>query len=154
MKSHRVKFTLCSPRRTPIGGIVASLCRIRGAAMRSVTRIVGAAAVGLAAVAATAQEKKVIYPETKTVDVVDDYHGTKVPDPYRWLETDVRESKDVAEWVAAQNKVTNQFLESIPERPTINKRITDLWNFERFTAPAKEGGKYFFTKNDGLQNQN
>jgi prolyl oligopeptidase len=122
--------------------------------MRIVTRVGAAAAVGLAVAAATAQEKKVIYPETKKVDVVDDYHGTKVPDPFRWLETDVRESKDVAEWVAAQNKVTNQFLESIPERPTINKRITDLWNFERFTAPAKEGGKYFFTKNDGLQNQN
>jgi len=120
--------------------------------MRWTTRTLAAAVIGLAAVG-TAQEKKVIYPETKKVDQVDDYHGTKVPDPYRWLETDVRESKDVADWVAAQNKVTNQFLESIPERAAINKRITDLWNFERYGAPSKEGGKYFFSKNDGLQNQ-
>jgi prolyl oligopeptidase len=109
---------------------------------------------GCVAVAATAQEKKVLYPETKKVDQVDDYHGTKVADPYRWLEIDVRESKEVADWVDAQNKVTTQFLESIPERAAINKRITDLWNYERIGAPSKNGGKYFFQKNDGLQNQN
>jgi prolyl oligopeptidase len=112
-----------------------------------------AAAFGAVALAAFAQEKKLIYPETKQGDVVDDYFGTKVPDPYRWLEDDVRTSKAVADWVAAENKVTNQFLEAIPERAAINKRITDLWNFERYSAPSLHGGKYFFSKNDGLQNQ-
>src|SRR2546425_1105160 len=102
--------------------------------MRGLTRWAAAAAAGAAVLAASAQEPtKVIYPETKKVDHVDDYHGTKVPDPYRWLEDDVRTSKEVADWVAAQNKVTNQFLESIPERARIRQRITELWNFERYS---------------------
>ncbi|MCI0699796.1 MAG: prolyl oligopeptidase family serine peptidase [Planctomycetia bacterium] len=102
-----------------------------------------------------AQEpKKLKYPDTKKGDVVDDYHGTKVADPYRWLEDDVRKSKDVADWVEAQNKVTFGFLESIPEREAIKKRITDLWNYEKISAPSKHAGRYFFFKNDGLQNQN
>ncbi|HEY2787483.1 MAG TPA: prolyl oligopeptidase family serine peptidase [Fimbriiglobus sp.] len=121
--------------------------------MRWTVRCLAAAAFGAVALAAFAQEKKLIYPETKQGDVVDDYFGTKVPDPYRWLEDDVRTSKAVADWVAAENKVTNQFLEAIPERAAINKRITDLWNFERYSAPSLHGGKYFFSKNDGLQNQ-
>ncbi|MFO0851269.1 MAG: prolyl oligopeptidase family serine peptidase [Gemmataceae bacterium] len=102
---------------------------------------------------AAAQESKLKYPPTRTVDQVDDYHGTKVPDPYRWLEEDVRKSKDVAEWVAAQNKVTEAYLAAIPERDAIKKRLTDLANYERYSAPSKVGGKYFFSKNDGLQNQ-
>src|SRR5262249_30281466 len=79
--------------------------------------------------------------------------GTKVADPYRWLEDDVRTSKDVAEWVEAENKVTFAYLETIPERPRIRERMTELWNYPRYTAPHKEGGKYFLSKNDGLQNQ-
>ncbi len=102
---------------------------------------------------AAPEEPRVKYPETKKVEVVDDYHGTKVADPFRWLEDDVRTSKDVAAWVEEQNKVTNAYLESIPEREYIKKRITDLFNFEKYSAPFKEGGKYFFSKNDGLQNQ-
>jgi prolyl oligopeptidase len=100
-----------------------------------------------------AQESRVKYPETKKVEQVDDYHGTKVPDPFRWLEDDVRTSKEVADWVESQNKVTNAYLESIPERNYIKRRITDLFNFEKYSAPSKEGDKYFFSKNDGLQNQ-
>jgi prolyl oligopeptidase len=116
------------------------------------------AALALAAFAAfltitTAQETKLKYPETKKGDVVDDYFGTKVADPYRWLEEDVRKSKDVAEWVEAENKVTNAYLESIPEREAIRKRITELWDYEKYSAPFKVGGKYFFFKNNGLQNQ-
>src|SRR5262245_1492982 len=109
---------------------------------------------GLTAFGVSAQETKLKYPETKKGAVVDDYHGTKVADPYRWLEDDVRKSKDVADWVEAQNKVTFAYLESIPEREAIRKRITDLWNYEKISAPSKVGGKYFFSKNDGLQNQN
>ena len=93
------------------------------------------------------------YPETRRVDHADDYHGVKIVDPYRWLEDDVRNSKEAADWVAAQNKVTQAFLASIPQRETIKKRLTELWNYEQYSAPFKEGGKYFFFKNDGLQNQ-
>src|SRR4051812_21293609 len=93
------------------------------------------------------------YPSTKKVDHADDYHGTKVADPYRWLEEDVRTSPEVAAWVAAENKVTEAFLGSIPERASIRKRLTDLWNYERFSPPSKDGPRYFYSKNDGLQNQ-
>src|SRR5580700_5346990 len=103
---------------------------------------------------AKAQESKLNYPETKKGGVVDDYHGTKVADPYQWLEDDVRKSKDVAEWVEAENKVTGAFLATIPERAAIKQRITDLFNFEKYTPPFKAGSGYFFFKNDGLQNQN
>ncbi len=102
---------------------------------------------------ATADEAPLTYPDTKRVDQVDDYHGVKVADPYRWLETDVRNSKEVAEWVAAENAVTDAYLKKIPERDAIKKRLTDLWNYEKYSAPFKAGGRYFFTKNDGLQNQ-
>lgn len=104
--------------------------------------------------AACAEEKNLVYPETKTVDQVDDFHGTKVEDPYRWLEDDVRESKDVAAWVEAQNKVTFDYLKKIPGRDRIEERITELWNYEKISAPSKEGGRYYFFRNDGLQNQN
>jgi prolyl oligopeptidase len=93
------------------------------------------------------------YPETRKVDVVEDYHGVPVADPYRWLEEDVRQSKEVAAWVEAQNKVTFAYLESIPQREAIRRRLTDLWNYEKMSAPVKVGGRYFFTRNDGLQNQ-
>ena len=69
------------------------------------------------------------------MDHVDEYHGTKVPDPYRWLEEDVRESQRVADWVAAQNKVTFGYLESIPQREQICRRMTELWNFEKYGRP-------------------
>ena len=118
-------------------------------------RLAAAAVVGLAVgTAAVAQEPKVTYPETKKVDHTDDYHGTKVSDPYRWLEDDVRTNTDVAAWVEAQNKVTDAYLATIPERETIRKRITDLWNYEKISAPFKDGGRYFFVRNSGLQNQN
>lgn len=102
----------------------------------------------------TAQDTNLVYPETKTVDQVDDFHGTKVDDPYRWLEDDVRESKDVAAWVEAENKLTFDYLKKIPGRDRIEKRITELWNYEKIGAPSKEGGRYYFSRNDGLQNQN
>ncbi|MEZ6127329.1 MAG: prolyl oligopeptidase family serine peptidase [Planctomycetaceae bacterium] len=100
-----------------------------------------------------AQDSNLVYPETKTVKQVDDYHGTKVDDPYRWLEDDVRESKDVAAWVVAQNKVTFDYLKKLPGRDRIEQRITELWNYEKISAPSREGGRYYFFRNDGLQNQ-
>lgn len=93
------------------------------------------------------------YPDTRTVDVVDDYHGTEVVDPYRWLEQDVRESEAVAEWVAAQNRVTDAYLDTLEMREHFADRLAALWNYERFGLPVKRGQRYFFTRNDGLQNQ-
>ena len=93
------------------------------------------------------------YPPTRTVEQIDDYHGTKVPDPYRWLENDVRVDADVAAWVAAQNRVTDVFLGSIPERPAIRARVEKLFDFPRYSVPSKLGSRYVFSKNDGLQNQ-
>lgn len=98
-------------------------------------------------------ESPIKYPETHRVDHVDEHHGVKVPDPYRWLEDDVRESKDVAKWVEDQNKVTFAYLKQIPERDYIRKRMTELWNFEKFNAPFKAGGRYYYYHNSGLQNQ-
>ncbi len=93
------------------------------------------------------------YPPTKRGDVVDEYHGTKVADPYRWLEGDVREDETVAAWVAAQNEVTHAYLGGIAARERIRERLTKLWNYERYGSPFKAGGRYFYYKNDGLQNQ-
>lgn len=94
-----------------------------------------------------------VYPNTRRSDQIDEFHGTKVADPYRWLEDDVRESKEVADWVEAQNKVTFGYLENLTEREAIEKRLTELWDFAKYSSPAKHGDKYFFFKNDGLQNQ-
>lgn len=92
------------------------------------------------------------YPKAKTVDQVDDYHGTKVADPYRWLED--TDSADTKAWVEAENKLTFSYLDQIPYRAAIRERLLKLWNYERFTAPEKEGGRYFYQHNNGLQNQN
>ncbi|HEV3083452.1 MAG TPA: prolyl oligopeptidase family serine peptidase, partial [Gemmataceae bacterium] len=107
---------------------------------------------GIAAVSA-ADDTKTSYPQTTRMEHFDDYHGVKVADPYRWLEEDVRKSKEVAAWVKAENEVTFEYLKSIPERDGIRKRLTELWNYERYTAPHKVAGKYYFSKNNGLQNQ-
>ena len=96
-------------------------------------------------------QTKIEYPKTKKVEQVDDYHGTKVSDPYRWLEDD--NSAETKAWVEAQNKVTFGYLNTIPERAMLKKRLTELWDYEKYSAPFKEGDKYFYYKNDGLQNQ-
>jgi prolyl oligopeptidase len=96
---------------------------------------------------------KMNYPETRRVEHTDEYFGVKVPDPYRWLEGDVRESPEVAEWVKKENAVAREYLDAIPQRHAIEKRLTELWNYERYSPPEQKGGKYFFMKNDGLQNQ-
>ncbi len=91
------------------------------------------------------------YPDTPKGDTVDNYFGTKVPDPYRWLED--ANSAETKNWVQAENKVTFAYLNDIPERAQIRKRFGQVLNYERFGMPFKKGGKYFFTRNDGLQNQ-
>jgi prolyl oligopeptidase len=100
------------------------------------------------------QSMAVEYPATATVQHVDTYHGVDVADPYRWLEDDVRESDAVQEWVEAQNEVTFAHLASIPERDVIEERLKELWDYERYGMPVKEGGRYYYSYNNGLQNQN
>lgn len=94
---------------------------------------------------------KLEYPKAKTVDQVDDYHGTKVADPYRWLED--TDSADTRAWIDAENKLTFSYLDQIPYRSAIHERLTKLWNYERFDVPEQEGGRYFYEHNTGLQNQ-
>jgi prolyl oligopeptidase len=91
------------------------------------------------------------YPVTRKLDQVDNYHGTPIADPYRWLED--ANSAETRSWVDAQNKVTQGYLAQIPQRAAIRQRLTELWNYERYTVPFKEGGRYFYSRNDGLQNQ-
>lgn len=95
--------------------------------------------------------QKVEYPKPRKVDQVDDYHGTKVTDSFRWLEDP--DSPESREWINAENKITDAYLEQIPERQIIKDRLTKLWNYERYSAPFKRGNNYFYSKNDGLQNQ-
>ncbi|MGD1891855.1 MAG: prolyl oligopeptidase family protein [Cyclobacteriaceae bacterium] len=91
------------------------------------------------------------YPPTQTVDHTDEYFGVEVADPYRWLEDD--RSEETAEWVEAQNVVTQGYLENIPYREAIEDRLTELWNYEKYGTPFKRGNRYYYFKNDGLQNQ-
>ncbi len=91
------------------------------------------------------------YPQTKKTGQTDEYFGTKVADPYRWLENDM--SDETKEWVVAENKVTNAYISKIPFREAIKGRLKEIWNYEKFSAPFKEGEYTYFYKNDGLQNQ-
>ncbi len=134
--------------------------------MRNLTFIGGAAAFLLAAGCGAGEEAAtdgsddgpvaalaIDYPETETVEQTDTYHGVDVADPYRWLEDDVRESQAVADWVAAQNEVTNAYLEGLDHREAIEAQLSRFWDYEKFTLPVMEGGRTFFRRNDGLQNQ-
>ena len=95
--------------------------------------------------------KKNSYPVARKGDQVDDYHGVKVADPYRWLED--LDSDETRSWVDAENKLSFGFLEAIPARAAIKERITKLWNYEKYGVPFKEGNRYFYSRNSGLQNQ-
>jgi prolyl oligopeptidase len=107
-----------------------------------------ASAAGLSA----QSDPPLVYPKAKTVDQIDDYHGVKVADPYRWLED--TDSADTHAWVEAENKLTFSYLDKIPYRGAIRERLLKLVNYERFTTPEQEGGRYFYEHNNGLQNQN
>ena len=97
------------------------------------------------------EKKKIEYPVTKKGDVIDNYFGAKVPDPYRWLEDD--KSEETSTWVKEQNKVTFGYLATIPYREEIKSRLEKMWNYEKYTPPFNEGGYTYFSKNNGLQNQ-
>ena len=91
------------------------------------------------------------YPKARKADQVDRYHGIDVPDPYRWLE--IPDSEETRSWIQAQNSLTFRYLGKISQRTPIRRKLERLWNFERYSVPHKEGGRYFYRKNDGLQNQ-
>src|SRR5436853_2120332 len=92
------------------------------------------------------------YPAPKKGGVVDDYHGTKTADPYRWLED--TDSPETAQWIGEENRVTREYLAAIPQRSRYKDRLTTLFNYERFAGIQKAGPHYLITRNDGLQNQN
>ncbi len=91
------------------------------------------------------------YPQARRSDQVDTFHGVKVADPYRWMED--TDSDEMQAWIEAQNKITDSYLGSIPQRDQLRKRMTELWDYERVSAPFKIGSKYYYSRNDGLQNQ-
>jgi prolyl oligopeptidase len=117
--------------------------------------VLNAATIVIAAAVTIAQvgvlSRKIQYPPTRTVDVVDDYHGTKVADPYRWLED--LDSDDTAAWIETQNRLTDSYLSEQPIRAHFRRRIQRLWNFPKTNIPVMEGGKLFYRKNTGLQLQ-
>lgn len=106
---------------------------------------------GLISLPLLAGPTKWTYPAAVRGEVVDDYHGLKVPDPYRWMEA--TDSPETQAWIAAERALTASALAEMPERTGIRARLTALWNYPRFSLPAKRGGHYYFSKNDGLQNQ-
>lgn len=99
----------------------------------------------------TAAVAQPAYPDARRDGTVDTYHGVRVPDPYRWLENET--SDETQAWIAAENEVTNAYLDALPARGRIEARLTELYNYERFGIPEEEGGRYFYSRNDGLQNQ-
>ena len=107
--------------------------------------------VALAIIAFGKNERVFRYPDARKSDQIDDYHGTKVADPYRWLEDP--DSPESRAWIEAENKITFDFLGKIPQRDVIKKRITELWDYEKFGVPFKQRERYFISRNSGLQNQ-
>lgn len=119
--------------------------------MQTLARTSAAVLVALAGVAGVAPAQRLDYPVAHTVEQTDDYHGTRVADPYRWLED--TESADTRAWITAENQVTDQYLGAIPQRAAIRARLTELWNFPRWSSPNRRGARYFYFRNTGLQNQ-
>jgi prolyl oligopeptidase len=101
--------------------------------------------------AVTAAAKEIVYPAAKTVAQTDTYHGTAVADPYRWMED--LDAPELATWIASENQLVGDYLADVPDRDKIKSRLQEIWNYERFGVPKKYGENYFYTRNDGLQNQ-
>jgi prolyl oligopeptidase len=119
--------------------------------MKNLSILLALLAAGPAAAQTMASIKPLPYPSTRKVDTTTTYFGTKVADPYRWLEND--QAADTKAWVQEENKVTQDYLSKIPYREAIRQRLTKLWNYEKYTAPRKEGKYTYFSKNTGLQSQ-
>jgi prolyl oligopeptidase len=106
------------------------------------------------AAADTAPRASLVYPQTERQDVAEVQFGERVADPYRWLEDDVRENPKVRQWVAEQNALTTSYLATLPAKAAFTERMTELFSYERVGTPRRENGRYFYTRNTGLQNQN
>ena len=118
---------------------------------RTISILLIAASAALALLPAQLTGQQLQYPQTKKIDHVDTYFGVKVADPYRWLEDD--NSAETAQWVEAENKVTFSYLEKIPYRQQVKQRLENLFNYPKYSAPSRRKENFFFSKNDGLQNQ-
>lgn len=110
----------------------------------------GTAADKTGAAAPAGAAARLAYPPSKMADQVDDYHGEKVADPFRWLESD---GPDTAAWITAQNQLTRSYLDAVPQRGAIRKRLEQVWNYPKVSSPLVEGGRVFWRRNDGMQNQ-
>ncbi|MEO6093397.1 MAG: prolyl oligopeptidase family serine peptidase [Novosphingobium sp.] len=119
----------------------------------SIRRLALASAWLMIALPAAAHTMRPTYPETRRDAIVDVLFGERVADPYRWLEADVRNDPEVADWVRRENAVTGAYLDALPQRARFEQRISALIDFERFGLPVKAGRRYFYTRNSGLQNQ-
>ncbi len=142
-------------RLSPGAALALSLCASLSASFavqaQTPSNAASPAEAAASSAAAATAAAPLTYPATRKVEQSDNYHGTIVQDPYRWLEDD--NSPETKAWVMAQNAVTDRFLQSMPQRLPTRKLYTDLYNFEKFGVPFKEGGRYFWTRNDGLQQQ-
>lgn len=133
--------------------ILMSLPTIAACTQTTQTAEIPSAGAPVAQEAPAAPEVRLAYPEARRQDLTETQFGVAVADPYRWLENDVRNDAEVRAWVEAQNKVTDAFLQTLPGRDALKARMTQLYDFERYGVPTKKGGRYFYQKNDGLQNQ-
>ena len=143
-------------RRFLLIAILSTAALLPGCAKRSSgddkgTEVADATSPASRSSSSNKDEFKLVYPETRKSDQVDTYHGTEVADPYRWLEDP--NSEESRKWIEAQNKLTASYLEQVPERAWIKQRLTKLWDYEKFGVPTQRGGKYLYSRNDGLQNQ-
>jgi prolyl oligopeptidase len=140
------------PSRRPLGAAAAGVLALAACAPAASAPLSETTApVPVQNTASAPPSARIVYPDTRRADQVDDYHGTRVADPYRWLED--TDAPETAAWVEAQNRVTFAHLEAIPARERIRARLTELWNYPKYGVPFKEGGRYFIYRNSGLQNQ-
>src|SRR6056297_1998536 len=124
---------------------------IAGEKMTKLRRIITGSLIMIISLTTASENKKLIYPETRKTDVKEIFYGTEVTDPYRWLEDDM--SAETEAWVQAQNELTFSYLNDLPGRDAIRRRLTDLWNYARTGTPFYKAGRWFIYKNDGLQDQ-
>ncbi len=150
MKKSSTRFVV-SYRRGLFGLLLIAIAAAAISITPFVNRTRAQQAQKLSEHAGAKRDPKIVYPESKKVEVVEEYFGTKVVDPYRWLEDET--SPEVKAWIDAQNNVTFAYLDKIPYREKLKARLTQLFNYPRISAPFRRGDTYFFTKNDGLQNQ-
>ena len=155
MKRNSLQFLIFSFQRglLPLATVALVLSVLSVSQFTPRTRAQGGQKMATAPAPKGSSGSALVYPETRKSDTVDDYFGTKVADPYRWLEGDAAVEPEVASWVEAQNKVTFAYLEQIPFRQKIKDRLTAVYNYPKYSAPSRRGDYFFYTKNDGLQNQ-